>query len=100
MLCHYVFQPRWLLIFVVDVIANAFGLVLESQNFFVQADLLPDIGDEFLLFGVPMIEESLVIFDFVIYELRFGIEGFGSTESFHELLPQIMNVLFLVIERK
>ena len=69
------------------MIANTLGLVLQPQDFFVQPYLLSDIGDEFLLLGITVIEEPLVILDLAVYELRFRVEGFGPSESLQELLP-------------
>ena len=45
---------------------NVLSFVPVAEDFLVEADLLPNVGHQFLLLTVAVVEESLVVFDLVV----------------------------------
>jgi len=51
---------------ILDLLVEFVHLTLQMKDFLVETDLLPDVGDEHLELSVAILEEPLIIMNFIV----------------------------------
>jgi hypothetical protein len=69
----------------------------QPQNLLVEPDLLPDIGDHQLEFGVTVIEEPLIVLDLSVDENVSIIERPQLCQVSHELFAHLNYIALLIL---
>ena len=63
-----------MLMILANIVAYVICYLLQFEDVLVEPDLLPNVGDQLLLLGVPVVEKALVVLDFIVDVCSFGIK--------------------------